>query len=216
MVTPITSFNRRECELIPGIKVDAYTDLYLDPENPTGIILESTWNTSKVDLKDIVKAGETVTHIYLAPENDPVGICYEREDGQTDYISGDELSRIVSMQYLKDVDQETPVGDGDVYQYNDETQLFEPFDLKAFVTNTNLAIGRLQAAITNLQNQITALDGRVSDIEAIIPFYPDDKATKLARGDINLISDPSNTNNKAHGLFTHDKSTDLYADEYFS
>lgn len=205
MSIPIEEFNRKECCLIPGTKVNAYVDISLDPENPTGIILDTTWGTIKLDLLSIVKAGETITHLTLTE----TGLCYEREDGEKEFIHGDDLSRIISLKLLKDIDQEKPVADGDVYIYNGDTNLFEPFDLQTFVDETNTAIGRINATLIQLGN-------RIKSIEDLIPFYDTDKTTKLARGDINLISDPSNTNNRAHGLFTHDKDTDQYADEYFA
>ena len=58
MTTPIENFNRKECELIDALKVNAYTDLYLDPENPTGIILDTSWGQVKVDLKSVVGVGD--------------------------------------------------------------------------------------------------------------------------------------------------------------
>lgn len=197
------------CEKIPACDVNAYVELQLDPENPTGVILSSSWGDIPLDLKSIVKNGETITHLELAPEDDPTVVRYFREDGEIDCITGDELSRIISLQLLKDVDQTNPPSDGIVYQYDETTGLFQPFDLKTFVSNTNTALGRLQASITNLQNQINA-------ITAIVPFWDTDKTTKVARGQINIISDPTNTNDKTYGLFTHDKNTDQYADEYFS
>lgn len=223
-MTPIEDFNRRECELIPGIKVNAYVDIRLDPENPTGVILDSTWGEVKIDLKSIVKAGETVTRLYLAPETgEPEGLCYEKEDGTTDYIPGDELSRIISMRLLKDVDQTQPIGGGNVYMFNSATNLFEPYDLQTFINETNQHLTNIDNTLENHQQQINnavariqALETKVQAIEGIIPFWDTDKTTKVARGDINLISDPSNTNNKAHGFFTHDKNIDSYADEFFS
>lgn len=209
MVTPITSLKRKECELIPGVRVAAYTDIRLDPDNPTGIILDTTWGETHLDIRGIVKNGETVTRLYLAPEEAPTVLKYEREDGQIDCITGDELSRIVSLQLLKDVDQATPPSDGIVYQYDESTQLFEPFDLKTFVTNTNLAIGRLQAAVTSLTN-------RLNDIERAIYGWDNDKNTPIARGNINAYGDITNNNSHAHGIFTHDPSTDVVDDLYFS
>lgn len=199
----------RECEKIDACDVNAYTNIALDPANPTGIILDTSWDTIKLDLKSIVKAGETITHLELAPEDEPTALRYMREDGTYDCITGDELSRIISMQLLKDVDQTSTPSDGDVYMYNAETNLFEPFDLKSFVTATNTYLGRLNQEITSLKN-------RVSDIENLIYNYPQDKTTKIPRGDINLYSDYTNNNSKDHGFFTHDPSTDVANDEYFA
>ena len=199
----------QECDKLDPQWVDAYVELKLDPENPTGVILESSWGEAKVDLKSVVKAGETVTHLDLAPENNPTVLRYKNEAGDYECISGDDLSRIISMQLLKDVSQTTPPTDGIVYMYNGSTELFEPFDLKSAVGDLNIYLGRLEAAIIDLQN-------RVSDIESLIYNYPQDKVTKIPRGDINLYSDYTNTNSKAHGFFTHDPNTDVANDEYFS
>ena len=199
----------QECDKLDPKWVDAYVEIKLDPENPTGIILDSSWGEIKLDLESIVKAGETVTHLDLAPADNPTVLRYKNEAGDYECISGDDLSRIISMQYLKDVSQTTPPSDGIVYMYNSNTELFEPFDLKTVVGDLNIYLGRLEQAITNLQN-------RVTDIENLIYNYPQDKVTKIPRGDINLYSDYTNTNSKAHGFFTHDPNTDVANDEYFS
>lgn len=213
--TPLGSFpGYQPCEKLDPQWVDAYTEIKLDPENPTGIILDTSWGEVKLDLKFIVKAGETITHLELAPEENPTVLRYKNETGDYECIAGDELSRIISLHLLKDVDQTTPPSDGIVYQYNETTNLFEPFDLKNFVTNTNLTIGRLQA-------QINALTNRITDIENIIPFYPEDKTMKLARGVINLYSDKNvvvdsqgiaTSLDKSHGIYTHDLDTEVYGD----
>lgn len=205
MTTPIEDFNRKECCLIPGAKVNAYVDISLDPENPTGIILDSTWGTIKLDLLSIVKAGETVTHLRLTD----TGLCYEREDGETEFISGDDLSRVISMHLLKDVDQTTPPSNGIVYMYNDNTNLFEPFDLQTFVDTTNHAIQVINARIQQVEN-------RVSAIENAIYNWDGDKNTKIPRGTLNIYGDITNTNSHADGIFSHDPNTDETNDLYFS
>lgn len=209
MICPADFPGYEKCEKLDACAVDAYVSLALDPENPTGVVLDSSWGTVRVDLESIVKAGETITHMELVPENNPTAIRYTRESGEVDCITGDELSRIISLQLLKDVDQTTPPSDGDVYMYNGQTNLFETYDLKTVIGDINNAIANINAAITNLRN-------RVTDIENLIYNYPQDKVTKIPRGDINLYSDYTNTNSKAHGFFTHDPNTDVANDEYFS
>lgn len=205
MTTPIEDFNRKECCLIDALKVNAYTDIMLDPDNPTGIILDTSWGTVKLDLLSIVKAGETVTHLRLTP----TGLCYEREDGETEFISGDDLSRVISLQLLKDIDIDKPISDGDVYIYNGDTNLFEPFDLKTFVTTTNTAINRINATLIQLDNRIT-------DIENAIYGWPGDKTTKIPRANINVYGDVGNTDNHDWGVFSHDKNSNITNDLYFS
>lgn len=210
MTTPIESFNSKPCCKIDALMVNAFIDISLDPDNPTGIILDTSWGTIKLDLKSIVKAGETITTLELT-EN---GLCYHKEDGTTDFIHGDDLSRIISMKLLKDVDQTKTVEGGDVYMYNSTTNLFEPFDLQTFVDETNTHLGRIDATLVQLGNRITAVENRITDIENLIPFYPADKTMKIARGTINWYSDVTNTLNKTDGLFTHDKNVDKVNDQY--
>ena len=212
MTTPIEDFNRKECCLIDALKVNAYTDIMLDPDNPTGIILDTSWGTVKLDLKSIVKAGETITHLTLTA----TGLCYEREDGEKEFISGNDLSRVISLQLLKDIDQSKTIGDGDVYIYNGDTNLFEPFDLKTFVDNTNTAITRINARIQQVENRVTAVENRISDIEGLIYNYPADKTTKIPRANINVYGDITNTNNHDWGIFSHDKNNNITNDLYFS
>lgn len=198
------------CDRIPGAYIDAYTDIKLDPENPTGIILDTTWGEAKLDLKTIVKAGETITHLELAPDTNPTVIRYKNEAGDYECISGDELSRIISLQLLKDVDQTTPPANGDCYVYNATTGLFETFPLSTTLGDLNTLINRLQA-------QITALSARVSILEEkLTPPVDAPEGVKVAFGNINVISDKdytgSNTLNKNHGLYTHTLATDVLDD----
>ena len=198
------------CDKLPGAYVDAYADVKLDPENPTGIILDTTWGEVKLDLKTIVKAGETVTHLELAPETDPTVIRYKNEAGDYECITGDELSRIVSMSLLKDVSQTTAPSDGDVYVYNGVTNLFEPFDLKTALGDLSTLIGRLQAQITALDNRLTVVENKLT------PPADAPNDVKVCFGNINHISDKdytgSNTLNKSHGLYTHTLATDVLDD----
>lgn len=209
MTCPAEFPGYEECNKIDACDVNAYTNIALDPANPTGIILDTSWNTIKLDLKSIVKAGETVTKLELVPADNPTAIRYMREDGTYDCITGDELSRLISMRLLKDVDQSKTLENGDVYVYNSTTNLFEPYDVVTAINNINVALNRLASRVTSVEN-------RISDIENLIYNYPQDKTTKIPRGDINLYSDYTNTNSKSHGFFTHDPATDVANDEYFA
>lgn len=219
MTTPIEQFNQKPCCKLDALLVNAYVDITLDPDNPTGIILDTSWGTIKLDLKTIVKAGETITHLRLVED----GLCYEREDGETEFISGDDLSRIISMQLLKDVDQTKPIDGGYVYMYNSTTNLFEPFDLQTFVNDTNTAIGRINTRITNVENRVgdledrmTNVENRLAAIENAIYNWANDKNTKIARGNINVYGDVNNNNSHDSGIYTHDKNTNITNDLYFS
>lgn len=228
-MTSIEEFNREKCELIPGVKIAAYTDLYLDPDNPTGIILDTTWDKTPLDLTSVVKAAETVTTLYLAPkEGEPEGLCYEKEDGTMDYIHGDDLSRIVSMHLLKDVDQVTAPVKGDVYMYDGD--LFYAFNLQHYmdVTDEHLTnidntlenlqtqINNLNTRVRNLEDRMTAVENRISAIEGAIYNWANDKTTKIPRGNVNFYGDITNTGSHAHGIFSHDPNTNVVDDNYFS
>lgn len=229
-MSSITDFNTiPDCNKIDPDCIAADTSLELDEENLTGLCLNSPWGSNCVNLLSVVKAGETVTHLSLSPEPDPECLVFEREDGDSDCIHGDDLSRIISMKYLKDVDQTTPPSDGIVYMFNEQIGKFEPYDLKTFINNTNITLGRLQASIVNLQNQIndevaraqaaeTALGNRISAIENAIYNWGSDKNTKIPRGNINIYSDYTNNNNRTWGIFTHSTASgnEIANDEYFS
>lgn len=229
--TPLGAFpGYQPCDKLDAQWIDAYAEIKLDPENPTGIILDTSWGEIHLDLASVVKAGETITHLDLAPADDPSVLRYKNEAGDYECITGDELSRIISMQYLKDVDQSAAPSDGIVYMYDEQTGKFKPYDLKTFVGNTNAHLGRLDASITNLQNQINALGDRVSALEGTVADqgnrlsaienaifdWSGDKTTKIARGNINVYGDNGNTNSHDHGIFTHDKNTNVNDDLYFA
>lgn len=175
------------CDKIDALDVNAYFELFLDPINPAILKLDTSWGCTAVDLTPAVKQSETITHLFLTPEKNPTALQYNREDygrdgvedGGLDCIPGDELSRIISMQLLKDVNQTQQIQDGMVYMWNGITNLFEPWDLKTFakVTNQTLeyhegAINNLNAAVTNIQNtlelvlkRLTNLENRMTNVE---------------------------------------------------
>ena len=160
-MSTIADFNRiDDCNKIDPNCIDAYVDFDFDPDSDTGICLHTSWGGNCLDLTEIVKNAESCTTLYLSPEDNPNCLVYEPEEkcGDNICIHGDDLSRIISMRYLKDVTQETPPSDGIVYMYNGQTNLFEPYDLKTTITNINTAIQNLQAAVSNLQNRVLAIE----------------------------------------------------------
>lgn len=218
-MTTIDNFNRIEdCNKLDSLCIDAYTDFELDPDNPTGLCLHTPWGGDCLDLTSIVKAAESCTTLYLSPEDNPNCLVYEPEEkcGDNICIHGDDLSRIISMTKLKDVDQGTQIGNGDVYVYNSTTGKFEPYNLVQQITNINNAIQNINAAITNLQ-------GRVANIEAILTppaNIPND--ARVLWGNINILSDynavvdgsgTATTLNRAHGVYGHDANVDIAYDE---
>lgn len=228
-MSTIADFNRIEdCNKIDPLCIDAYTDFELDPDSDTGICLHTPWGGACLDLTSIVKAAETCTTLYLSPDDDPNCLVYEPEEkcGDNICIHGDDLSRIISMTKLKDVDQGSTIGDGNVYMYNSSTGMFEPYDLATTITNINTAIQNINAAITNLQNRMTSAENRLTAIEEkLTPPADAPSDVKVVFGTINLYSDPNvqinegsgtvTTLDKTHGLYTHTLSSNAYGDEIF-
>lgn len=218
-MSTIEDFNRiDDCNKIDPLCIDAYTDFELDSDNPAGLCLHTPWGGDCLDLTSIVKAAESCTTLYLSPEDNPNCLVYEPEEkcGDNICIHGDDLSRIISMTKLKDVDQNAQIGNGDVYIYNSTTGKFEPYNLVQQITNINTAIQNINAAITNLQ-------GRVENIEAILTppaNIPND--ARVLWGNINILSDynavvdgsgTATTLNRAHGVYGHDANVDIAYDE---
>lgn len=234
MTTPITDFNVNECDKLDARLVNAYIDIMEDPENPTGIILDHSWGLDKLDLKKIIKAGETVTSLSLYPVDKAVYLRFLREDGKADCIHGDNLSRIISMQYLKDVDQATKPADGDVYifhQEDDDEGLFQPFNLQKYMDDTAATLQKINGALENLQQQIDDLDTRVNNLTTQVNNHetriksiettiakpegiPD--SAVLVWGNINLYSDHTNSNKRDHGLYTHSTDETIADDDKFA
>lgn len=213
----ISDFNRIEdCDKIDANCVNAYTDFHLDEDNPAGLCLNTSWGGDCLDLTSIVKAAETLTTIYLSPETDPNCLVYEPERGDNVCIKGDDLSRIISMRYLKDVSQDTAPSDGIVYMYNSTTELFEPYDLKTTVQNINTAIANINQTLKNHENRLKIIEEKLTPPEGA----PDD--VKVAFGTINIygdytasVSDSGTVTSldKTHGLYTHSLNNNALDDQ---
>lgn len=228
-MSTIEDFNRiDDCNKIDPLCIDAYTDFELDPDNEAGLCLHTPWGGDCLDLTSIVKAAESCTTLYLSPEDNPNCLVYEPEEkcGDNICIHGDDLSRIISMTKLKDVDQSTQIGDGNVYVYNSTTGKFEPYNLVQQITNLNTAIQNINAAITNLQGRVSGLEGRMTVVEEKLTPPADAPANvKVVFGNINDYSDPNvvinegsgtvTTLDKTHGLYTHTLASNAYGDEIF-
>lgn len=221
-MSTIADFNRIEyCNKIDPLCIDAYTDFDYDPDSDTGICVHTPWGGNCLDLTEIVKNAESCTTLYLSPDENPNCLVYEPEEkcGDNICIHGDDLSRIISMRYLKDVSQTTPPSDGIVYMYNGETGLFEPYDLQTAISNINTAIGNINATLNNYGNRIQALELKLT------PPADAPNDVKVVFGNINEYSDPNvvisegsgtvTTLDKNHGLYTHTLASDAYGDEIF-
>ena len=220
-MSTVADFNRiDDCDKIDSQCIDAFSSLTLDEE---GILcVETSWDKQCIDLAQAVKDYESCTSLYLSPEENPNCLVYEKEErcGDNDCIHGDDLSRIISMQYLKDVAQtgEEPE-DGIVYMYNEETHLFEPYDLKTTITNINTAIQNIQQTLANHESRLQVIE------EKLTPPADAPANVKVVFGNINDYSDPNvvinegsgtvTTLDKTHGLYTHLLADNAYGDEIF-
>ena len=208
----IDEFYHKDCEKIDANCVNAYVDYHLDEENPAGLCVNTSWGGDCLDLTSIVKAAETVTSLELTPTENPTCLTFNREAGQADCIHGDDLSRIISMTKLKDVDQTTPPVNGDVYIYKNGK--FYTFNLQQYMDDTANTINNMQAAIRQLQvllNYWQVPEGLPAN-------------AKIMLGNINLYSDTNaaiNSNgtvqslNKNNGIYGHDLDIDRAQDEIF-
>lgn len=211
-MTNIDEFYHKDCEKIDANCINAYVDYHLDEDNPAGLCVNTSWGGDCLDLTSIVKAAETVTSLELTPTEDPTCLTFNREDGQADCIHGDDLSRIISMAKLKDVDQTTPPVNGDVYIYNNGK--FYTFNLQQYMDDTANTINNMQAAIRQLQVLLNYWQ---------VPEGLPENA-KIMLGNINLYSDTNavigsdgvaQSLNKNNGIYGHDLDIDRAQDEIF-
>lgn len=217
-MSTVADFNRiDDCDKIDSQCIDAFSSLTLDEE---GILcVETSWDKQCIDLAQAVKDYESCTSLYLSPEENPNCLVYEKEErcGDNDCIHGDDLSRIISMQYLKDVAQtgEEPE-DGICYVFNSESHLFEPYDLKTTITNINTAIQNIQQTLANHESRLQVIEQKLT------PPADAPANVKVVFGNTNLYEDPNvvinegsgtvTTLDKSHGLYTHLLSENRYGD----
>ena len=211
-MTNIDEFYHKDCEKIDANCVNAYFDYHLDEENPAGLCANTSWGGGCLDLTSIVKAAETVTSLELTPTENPTCLTFNREDGQADCIHGDDLSRIISMTKLKDVDQTTPPVNGDVYIYKNGK--FYTFNLQQYMDDTANTINNMQAAIRQLQvllNYWQVPEGLPANAKIMlgnINLYSDTNAVINSDGTVQSL-------NKNNGIYGHDLDIDRTQDEIF-
>lgn len=231
-------FYETKCNpFIDPANIDAYFKFSLDlNQAPTTLYLDSSWGCTGIDLEPLIKNGETITHLFLSPVENPTSLQYNREDygregapnGGVDCIHGDDLSRIISMQLLKDVDQNQQIKDGDVYIFNGNTNLFEPYPLKQTINQINLKLQNHETRISSLESNLAALIDHVDQLEIffrrwlnsieerIAPPPGAPANVRIAHGNINDYSDYTNSGSKDWGIFTHNPNSDIPNDQQFS
>lgn len=218
------------CQKINPWCIDAYFDLSLDDITPTDLTLGNSWEDTTVDLTPAIKAGETITSMFLTPSDNPTALQYNREDygkagaenSGIDCISGDELSRIISMKYLKDVSQNTAPTAGDTYMY--DGNYFQPFNLQQFVSDTNATLQQHTQTISNLQQALSALQNQVNTQYAGLTTAIDNINTVIAKpswapasavlawGTTNTAK---NSAPSTQGIWTHNPSNNVLGDTRF-
>lgn len=252
-MTSVDELQQCPCERLDPLSIDAYVKHYLDPLNNTRLVLESPWGESDVDLTPAIKAGETITHLFLTPVGNPAALQYNREDylregaenDGADCIEGDDLSRIISMRYLKDVSQDTPPRGGDVYMYDEVTNVFRTFNLQAFVDKTESRLDKLEGDVADLQRgladvnaKIDMTGSRIDTTQQIVNKFINDVEARLVAIENRLtniesvIAKPSwapssaslvwGTINNTYaadvnnkGLYSHNPSSNVVGDERF-
>lgn len=222
-MSTVADFNRIEdCDKIDSRCIEAFHEFTYDADNaPTTLCDKSSWGGGCIDLEPLVKAAESCTSLYLSPEENPNCLVYEKEEkcGDNDCINGDDLSRIISLQRLKDVDQSTPILDGEVYRYNSTTQKFEPYDVTTVIDNLSTTVQSLSASLSNILNRLNNIDQKLT------PPVDAPSDAKVVFGTVNAYYDPNvvvnegtgtvTTLDKNHGLYTHELADDVYGDSIF-
>ena len=220
MAQNIDSLYKNDCDKINGSCIDAFIDLSLSPLDPSVLVLDHTWGRTELDLEPAVKDAETLTRLSI--DNDPNGVPtylrYDDEHGAATCIDGKDLSRIIYMQYLKDVDQsENPPTDGIVYWYDGDKNKFVQFNLKAWKASVD-------ADIADLKQKVADLIAITNEHERKrTPPNDAPEGVSVCFGTINLYSDctfggsgsPA-MSNKQWGLYTHKLSQNKINDEIFS
>lgn len=119
-MTDINEYFSKGCPKMDASAISAFHELSLGDQKPEELTLTTSWDETTVDLTPAVKAAETTTHMHLSPDGEgetPTALQFDGEHGSVDCISGDDLSGIISLAKLKDVDSSTPFRNGDVLMY---------------------------------------------------------------------------------------------------
>lgn len=216
-MSTVADFNRiDDCDKIDPDCIDAFSEVTLDEDGT--LCVETSWDKQCVDIAQAVKDHESCTSLYLSPEEDPNCLVYEKEErcGDNDCIHGDDLSRIISLQLLKDVGQTQEITDGDTYIFNSETNLFEPYPLVETIEAIQTTLQNIQQTLENHENRLRVIE------EAIRPPEGAPTNARIVHGVINIYGDANavidgNGNatslNKNYGLYSHSLNTNVNNDQ---
>lgn len=158
------------CCKIDAADIDAYFNLYLDEENLSHLWYDTPWGKDFVDLKPALEAAMVAGRLELYPEDNPTSLRYVK-GGAYDDILGQDLSRIVWMQYLKDTDQSKKPADGEVYMFNATTELFELFNLTSVLADFDARIKALDARVTALEINYQGFEDTLAGIESTLDDF---------------------------------------------
>lgn len=216
-MSTVADFNRiDDCDKINSQCIDAFSKVTLDEDGT--LCVETSWDKQCVDIAQAVKDHESCTSFYLSPEENPNCLVYEKEErcGGNDCIHGDDLSRIISLQLLKDVDQAQEITDGDTYIFNSETNLFEPYPLVETIEAVQTAIQNIQQTLVNHENRLQVIE------EAIRPPEGAPSNARIVHGVINIYGDANavidasgnaTSLDKNYGLYSHSLNTNVNNDQ---
>ena len=209
-MSSISDFNRvDDCDKISADCINA--EIRWEQTDDTTVCLYTSWGDFCIDFTEIVKNAETCTSLELSPAENPNCLSYYGEC-ESYCIHGDDLSRIISMTKLKDVDQNTPPMNGDVYVFDSTSNTFKPYNLGDFISNYDTTLQNLTNQINQIKNKLTPPADAPDNVSVMF-------------GNINVYSDPAvvisegsgtvTTLDKTHGLYTHLLANNAYGDEIF-
>lgn len=177
--------------------------------NPTSINLYSSSGNSTVDLKPMIKAGETDTQFCI--NKDQKQLEYKSEHYHQKKREMDIVELICLWQLMKIEDHgnaEKDPATGDVYMYDKATGQWKKYPLQAKLDSIDNTINQLSQAVENLTQAVANLADRVSSIENLIYDYPNDKTTKIPRGNMIFRYSVDNGANYKYFIKSADETTD--------
>lgn len=158
------------CCKIDAADIDAWFGLYLDEDNLSHLWYDTPWGKDYVDLKPALEAAMVAGKLELYPEQNPNSLRYVKGSAY-DEILGEDLSRIVWMRHLKDVEQGEKLTDGDVYMYDATTELFRAFNLTSVLNAFDSRINDLDARVSALEINYQSFNSLLEGIESTLADF---------------------------------------------